>query len=352
MKKITLGILGGGQLGRMSAMAAAELGIEVHIFCPEENAPASQVSAKTITASYEDKAALADFAADVDIISYEFENIPLETASYLEAFKPVYPKPSLLEVSQDRIAEKTFLNSIGIETTRWEAIKTPEDITNCLVNWAAPSCIIKTARFGYDGKGQLKFRSGDNARNVFETLNGTLIAEEIVDFECEISMIAARDRFGGISTYGPMLNEHRNHILHKTTYPSPLPADLCTKAIHIVKNLAERIDLVGVLTLEMFVTKDGHLLANEIAPRTHNSGHWTIDACAASQFEQHVRTVCGLPVASAGNHSAAVMINLIGDDILALEQYIKAENTCLHLYGKTDPRPGRKMGHVTTIKPL
>jgi 5-(carboxyamino)imidazole ribonucleotide synthase len=349
MKKITLGILGGGQLGRMSAMAAARLGTDVHIFTPEHNSPASQVCARTIQADYDDKAALANFAADVDFITYEFENIPVDTVRYLETLKPVYPKPSLLEVSQDRIAEKSFLNSIGIETTRWEAIASPQDIENCIKNWNAASIIIKTARFGYDGKGQIKFKNGDNPDDVFHNLKGQLIAEEIVDFDSEISMIIARDQFGDISTYGPMLNEHRNHILHKTTYPSGLGTDLCCQSIHTIKNLAKSIDLIGVLTLEMFVTRDGRLLANEIAPRTHNSGHWTIDACAASQFEQHIRTVCGLPVTPSTNHSEASMINLIGEDVLNIDQYLNAPDTCLHLYGKTEPHPGRKMGHVTFI---
>lgn len=353
MKQTILGILGGGQLGRMSALAAANLGIEVHIFTPEDASPASFVAAKTVVADYKNESALKDFASGVDIITYEFENIPVETLAFLKRFRPVFPDVSLLQVSQNRIDEKSFLNKIGISTTRWAIIQSSTDVKAALANWNADACILKTVRFGYDGKGQAKVHSTDDIDSIRNGLSGEiLIAEEIVDFQCEISMIIARNAQGETTTYGPMLNDHRNHILHTTTVPSGLPDDLCARAVDNVRKLADKIDLVGVLTLEMFVTKQGVLLANEIAPRTHNSGHWSIDACAHSQFDNHVRAVCGLPLGHSARHSDAQMLNLIGDDIEKMPEYLATPNACPHHYGKAEARPGRKMGHVTFLKPL
>lgn len=348
-----LGILGGGQLGRMSAMAAARLGIQTHIFCPESDPPAGQVAAKTFQADYTDKKALKVFAQSVDVISYEFENIPVSTVEYLQKLKPVYPDDHLLAMSQHRLSEKQFLNDIGIPTARWAAATHPDDVLNTLQDWDASSCILKTTRFGYDGKGQAKFKRSDDLKKIWASLKSNEnIIEEIIDFACEISCIVARDRFGTIEIYDPVLNDHKNHILSKTTAPAALPKPILTKARKYVSDLAKKIDLVGVLALELFVTKDGKLLANEIAPRTHNSGHWTIDACAVSQFEQHVRAVCGLPVGSARRHSDAVMLNLIGDEIKIVKDYLGKPHACIHLYGKEEARPGRKMGHITLLKPL
>lgn len=357
MIKKTLGILGGGQLGRMSALAAARLGIPVVIFCPETDCPASYVVKETITADYTDHAALKEFSEKVDVISYEFENIPVETVDYLESLKPgsVRPGKKLLEVSQDRLREKAFLNEIGIETTLWTEFYGIKNLKKTLEAWRANAFILKTARMGYDGKGQI-FGLTDTVDNAeikafLQTYENTsIIIENAVRFSCEISVIVARDRDGNTAVYGPMLNEHAHHILHKTTVPAPLPADLAAKAVAMGEKLAEAVDLTGVLTLEMFVTQDGRLLANEIAPRTHNSGHWTIDACAVSQFENHIRTVCGLPVGAPARHSDAVMLNLIGDEVLDAPRYLRQDNACLHLYGKHDARKGRKMGHVTLLK--
>jgi len=349
----TLGILGGGQLGRMSALAAARLGISCVIFTPEENSPASLVAAKTIIADYTDEQALTEFSKIVDVISYEFENIPVETVTFLQNLKPVYPDERLLNVAQDRIAEKTYLNDINIPTTRWAALNTPDDIRNTMSEWNTNEAIIKTARFGYDGKGQARVSSGTDIETLWTQFkNQSLILEEIVPFDCEVSVIIARDTFGKSEIYGPMVNEHKNHILDRTIMPCPLSDDIQEKAKHAVEKLADDLNLVGVLTLELFVSKDGEILANEIAPRTHNSGHWTIDACCVSQFENHVRTVCGLPVAPAGRHSDCEMINLIGDDAKPenIEKHLSAENTSLHLYGKSEIREGRKMGHVTVLK--
>lgn len=346
-----LGILGGGQLGRMSALAAARLGIKTHIFTPEVNSPASQVADRTVVAPYENKKALKDFASKVDVISYEFENIPVETVHYLQELKPVYPDERLLEISQHRVKEKSFLNDIGIPTTRWKALNTPEDILSTLQEWQTPKCILKTCRLGYDGKGQVVHNSSDDIYENWATLGSKeIIAEEIVDFTSEISMIIARDKISQTAVYGPVLNEHRNHILFRSTVPAPIPDQMAKNAREIAELLASAVDLVGVLAIEMFITASGQILANEIAPRTHNSGHWTIDACACSQFENHVRTVCGHTVGFPARHSDAVMVNLIGSSIRKTSKFMEIKNSCVHDYGKTEVKDGRKMGHVTLLR--
>ena len=349
----TLGILGGGQLGRMSAIAAAELGIRAHIYCPEEDSPAGQVAVKTFTGTYDDKKKLKAFAESVDVVSYEFENIPVETVHYIGKFKPVYPDGSLLEIAQNRISEKEFLNDIGIPTTRWAPARSASDIDEAVREIGLGEVILKTTRFGYDGKGQLVHRAGDDPKKSWKRLGSNeLILEEPVDFVCEISVIVARDKKGQTALYGPVRNEHKNHILSQSTVPASIPASTAKQARETALLLAAKVNLVGVLGLEMFVTKDGSILANEIAPRTHNSGHWTIDACAVSQFEQHVRTVCGLPVGSPERHSDAVMVNLIGGDVRKITKWYGTKDACIHLYGKSEVRTGRKMGHVTVLKPL
>ncbi len=347
----TLGILGGGQLGRMSAMAAARIGIKTHIYCPEENSPASHVAARTFVGAYDDKKKLKAFAASVDVISYEFENIPVETVRFLQQFKPVLPDDRLLEIAQDRGVEKKFLNDIGIPTARWALAQNAKEIAEKAQTVPGERHILKTTRFGYDGKGQTWYAPGDDVDKKWKLLNSPeIIIEEVIDFSCEISLIIARDKLGQTVHYGPCLNEHKDHILSKTTVPAPIPDGLAQEAIKMVQLLADAVDLVGVLALEMFVTQDGRILANEIAPRTHNSGHWTIDACAVSQFENHVRTVCGLPVGHPGRHSDCVMRNLIGDDVREAKKFMELESTCVHLYGKDDIKQGRKMGHMTALK--
>ncbi len=351
---ITLGILGGGQLGRMSAIAAAKLGIKTIIFCPEENSPASHIANKTISANYDDKAALKEFSSHVDIVSYEFENIPLETIEILEGFKSnsVFPEKKLLEVSQDRVIEKGFLNQNSIETTRWVKVSSLEDIQKTAGEWNN-GFIIKTARFGYDGKGQIKCDTpSDPALKVFleQTTGQALIMEELVDFSCETSIVVARDKYKKTALYGPMLNEHKNHILHTTTIPAGISEEIITKSHEIAQSVANAVQLRGILTVEFFVCRDGNILVNEIAPRTHNSGHWTVDACAVSQFENHVRTVCGLPVGSSDRHSDAMMLNLIGDDVNNIDHHFNEPHSCIHLYGKKQARVGRKMGHITFLK--
>lgn len=353
MKITTLGILGGGQLGRMSALAASNLGIRTHIFCPEENCPASQVTDLFTCARYEDHNALKVFAESVDVISYEFENIPIETVRFLQPLKPVYPDDTLLEVSQNRLKEKKFLNDIGIETAPWAPCYGPDDITEVMDRWNSAKCIIKTARFGYDGKGQLKHEVGQSALDNWQKLNtNEAIIEGIVDFAYEASIVVARDVFGKCEAFPVTLNDHRDHILSESIAPAPIPAMLARHATEMATKLADAVGLVGVLALELFVTKDGNLIANEIAPRTHNSGHWTMDGCNVSQFDQHVRAVCGLPILTPQQHSAVNMLNLIGDDVAKLPAYYAMDNACVHLYGKTEARPGRKMGHVNVLKPL
>jgi 5-(carboxyamino)imidazole ribonucleotide synthase len=351
MNSKTIGILGGGQLGRMSALAAANLGLKVVIFTPEQDSPASHVSAQTIVAGYDNQSALRRFADLVDVVTYEFENIPLETIRYLKSLgKTVYPDEILLEVSQDRIAEKSFLNKIHIDTTRWQKYMGQNSIEAAFSAWNSDQIIIKTTRFGYDGKGQIKLTKGDNISDTLGQLKGELILEEIVDFAHEISIICARDIFKNMVTLGPMLNVHKNHILHKTTYPAPISPALIDESIQKIKTLAEEIDLTGILTLELFLTKDGRLLANEIAPRTHNSGHWSMDACLHSQFDLHIRAVAGMPVIDPAPHSQAEMLNLIGNEVALASDYLSNPNAKMHLYGKTETRDGRKMGHINILR--
>ena len=354
----TLGILGGGQLGRMTAMAAARLGIKTYIYCPDKDCPASHVAAKTFFHDYTDKRQLKAFAKSVDVITYEFENIPVETIQYLQKLTPVYPDDRLLEISQERTREKQFLNDIGIKTTTWLSASPDDDpveVQNKINELGCSEYIIKTTRFGYDGKGQVFCQKSDNFAEKWDELNrADIIIEQVIDFSCEISVIVCRDKLGQTVTYGPSLNEHKNHILFKSTVPAPIPEPIARKAKDMAVLLADAVDLVGVLALEMFLTRDGELLANEIAPRPHNSGHWTIDACAVSQFEQHARTVCGLTVGLPHRHSNAVMVNLLGSDAREknLSPWSEIKGACLHLYGKAEIRDGRKMGHVTVLKPL
>ena len=346
----TLGILGGGQLGRMSAMVAARLGINTHIFCPEKGCPASLVTPFFTCADYEDEQALKEFAQSVDVITYEFENIPLKTIEFLSNLKPVYPDKKLLEASQNRLKEKQFLNDIGIPTAPWAPCHKAEDIDDTLKAWKTSNCIIKTARFGYDGKGQVFHGNNVSSLESWSKLNTEeAVIEGIIDFDYETSIIVARDLKGHVKTYPAVMNEHKNHILSKTIAPADIPLEIQEKAADMATRLAEAVGLVGILTLELFV-KNSDIVANEIAPRTHNSGHWTIEACPASQFENHIRAVCGLPLGETAPHHHAEMVNLIGDDVNDIPDYLNMPNTHVHLYGKTESRPGRKMGHVTLLK--
>jgi len=348
----TIGIVGGGQLGRMSALAAARLGYRCHILTPERDAPASQVSAGTTLSHYEDEEALRDFAGRVDVITFEFENVSAEGLDLLASLRPVRPSPTVLRISQDRVAEKSFLNATGVATAPWLPVTTPAELDAAIRTLGFPA-ILKTTRLGYDGKGQAMLRGPDDLAEAFENLSPKpLILEGFVDFGCEISVIVARGLDGGMAAFDTVENRHRDHILDLTLAPARIPTETAATAEAMARKVADGLGLVGLLALEMFVTADGRVVANEIAPRPHNSGHWTIDACPASQFEMHIRAVAGLPLPEASRHSDAVMKNLVGPEETALWPDILATPGLVpHLYGKAEARPGRKMGHVTRLFP-
>ncbi|MDG1708649.1 MAG: 5-(carboxyamino)imidazole ribonucleotide synthase [Emcibacteraceae bacterium] len=348
----TIGILGGGQLGRMLAIAAAELGFKTHIYCPEENNPADHVAAATTHALYEDKDALRKFASQVDVVSYEFENIPVETVETLAKVTNVFPNSKVLQVSQDRLTEKTFINDLGIETAPFKAVSSLEDASKGLNEIGYPA-VLKTRRFGYVGKGQAIVKSEADLAKAWEALNSNqVIIEGFIDFDIEISVIAARGQDGKIKCFTPVENEHKNHILDLSIAPARLSEDILLSAIEKATKIIKNIDYVGVLTVEFFVSKnEPKLRVNEIAPRVHNSGHWTIEACPTSQFEQHIRAICGLPLGDVDFQGEARMTNLIGDDILKYNELLNEKGTSVHHYGKSEIRAGRKLGHVTRLYP-
>ncbi|MGB0497083.1 MAG: 5-(carboxyamino)imidazole ribonucleotide synthase [Rubricella sp.] len=346
----TIGILGGGQLGRMLALAAARLGLKVHIFEPQPDCPASQVAHATTTAPYDDHDALRAFAAAVDVVTFEFENIPPEALDALEEIRPVRPSRRALAVSCDRLEEKTFLAGLGLQTAPFAAVDDEGDLAEALARIGTPA-ILKTRRFGYDGKGQARIMAPGDADRALESLKGApAILEGFVDFSTEISVIAARGTDGQVAAYDPGENLHEDGILRRTTVPAPVPRAIRTDAVLLAGRILSALDYVGVMGVELFVTRSG-LVVNEIAPRVHNSGHWTQDACTIDQFEQHIRAVAGWPLGDGTRHSDAVMENLIGNDFEAWASLAADPGACLHLYGKAETRPGRKMGHVNRITP-
>jgi 5-(carboxyamino)imidazole ribonucleotide synthase len=349
----TIGIVGGGQLGRMSAMAAARLGYRTHILTPETDSPAGQVAAGVTIGAYEDPAALRAFAAAVDVITFEFENVSADGLALLAGLKPVRPGVEILRISQDRIAEKTFLAGIGVPTAPWRAVHSRAELDTAIADLGLPA-ILKTTRLGYDGKGQAHITCAEDTARAFAHLApAPFVLEGFVDFACEISVIVARGADGAMAAFDTVENRHRHHILDLTLAPARIPPDLAAEAQDLARRIATGLDLIGLLAVEMFVTADGRVLVNEIAPRPHNSGHWTIDACPASQFELHIRAVAGLPLPPALRHADAVMKNLVGPDDLALWPTLLATPGLIpHFYGKTEARPGRKMGHVTRLFPL
>ncbi|PCJ68452.1 MAG: 5-(carboxyamino)imidazole ribonucleotide synthase [Rhodobiaceae bacterium] len=351
----TIGILGGGQLGRMLALAAAEFGLRVHIYAPEETSPASEVADAATCAAYDDATALTNFAATVDVITYEFENVPGETARILNEHAPVRPSPKALAVSQDRLDEKQFLTSMGIAVAPFIPVDTVDDLTNALKTLGTPA-VLKTRRFGYDGKGQVKINHPGEAAAAMEALAGApAILEAFMPFEKEVSVIIARARDGTVAAYDPGENVHINHILHTTTVPADMDARLANDAIEMATKVAHGLEYVGVMGVEFFVlppTTDGpRLCVNEFAPRVHNSGHWTSDACVTGQFEQHIRAICNWPLGNPHRHSDALMTNLIGQEAHDWQAHAAQSGRALHLYGKHEARPGRKMGHVTDLHP-
>ncbi len=347
-----IGIIGGGQLGRMSAMAAARLGYRVHIFCPEADAPAAQVAAACTVAPYSDHAALARFAGAVDVVTFEFENIPTESLALLASRRPVRPSPEILAISQDRLREKRFLNDCGIATAPWRAVEDADGLARAVAELGLPA-VLKTTRLGYDGKGQAMLRDPGDAGIAFAALAPRpLVLEGLVDFAAEISVMVARGADGAVVAYDAVENRHKHHILDLTLAPAPLPVELLSEAGAMARHIAEKLELVGLLGVEMFVTEIDTLLVNEIAPRPHNSGHWTLDACPVSQFEMQIRAVAGLPLPPATRHADAVMKNLVGPEDMALWPRILATPGLIaHHYGKDEARVGRKMGHFTRLFP-
>jgi 5-(carboxyamino)imidazole ribonucleotide synthase len=347
-----IGIIGGGQLGRMSAVAAARLGYKCHIFSPETAGPAAQVAAYATVAEFDDLAALRKFAGVVDVITFEFENLPADALALLASLKPVRPGPDILRISQDRLLEKQFLNDIGVATAFWAPVHDLDQLAAVIGRLGLPG-ILKTTRLGYDGKGQRFIRDATEAAAAYQALSPKpLVLEGLVDFAAEISVIVARGADGTVVAFDPVENRHADHILEMTLAPAPLPVDLLAEAGEIARHVAAKLNLVGLLAVEMFVTADGALLVNELAPRPHNSGHWTLDACPASQFELHIRAVAGLPLPPAVRHADAVMKNLVGPEEMALWPAILATPGLIpHHYGKAKARPGRKMGHFTRLFP-
>lgn len=343
----TIGILGGGQLGRMLAVAASRLGYRAHIFEPGA-APAADVAHAWTRAGYDDTDALSRFAAGCDVITFEFENIPASALDLLSRSAPLFPDRRALEVSQDRLAEKTFLSGLGLQTAPFAAVEGPDGIGAALAVTGIPA-ILKTRRFGYDGKGQARVSEARLAPEALARLGGaTAIAEGVVAFAREISVVAARGRDGRIAAFDPGENVHTNGILATTTVPAALPAGLATDAVLIASRILTALDYVGVMGVELFVTDTG-LIVNEIAPRVHNSGHWTQAGCAVDQFEQHIRAVAGWPLGDGTRHANVVMENLIGEDIARAPALAAEPGVQLHLYGKSEVRAGRKMGHVNRV---
>ncbi|ABL70293.1 MULTISPECIES: 5-(carboxyamino)imidazole ribonucleotide synthase [Paracoccus] len=338
----TIGILGGGQLGRMLSVAASRLGYRCHVYEPGA-APAGDVAHRLTTAPYEDQAALRAFAESVDVITYEFENVPTAALDLLESIRPIRPNRRALAVSQDRLSEKDFLTGIGLRTAPYRNVETESDLPGALAALGAPS-ILKTRRLGYDGKGQIRFSDAGQR----DWTGAPSVLEGFVEFSAEISVIVARGADGQVAAYDPGLNVHREGILRTTTVPCGLTAGLLTDAVLIAARIVNALDYIGVMGVELFVTRDG-LVVNEIAPRVHNSGHWTQAGCAVDQFEQHIRAVAGLPLGDGQRYADVEMENLIGDDVLRLPELLKQSRCQVHLYGKGEARPGRKMGHVNRV---
>ncbi|MEQ8664685.1 MAG: 5-(carboxyamino)imidazole ribonucleotide synthase [Rhodospirillales bacterium] len=361
----TIGIMGGGQLGRMTALAAAPFGYRCHIFTPEADSPAEQVADTTTVAAYDNAEALRSFADSVDVVTFEFENVPHESVQLLADRVPVRPGWNVLRVSQDRLIEKDFINGLGIPTTPYRAVRNLTELQSAVADLGLPA-VLKTTRLGYDGKGQVKIEEGSNLEDAWNAIDissggGVAILEAFADLAMEVSVIVARSEDNAWTAFPPVENRHVNHILDTTRAPAGLPEAIAMSAVRAALAIADELAVVGLLAVEMFITNDpkrggvtkkSQLLINEIAPRPHNSGHWTIDACLCSQYEQFVRAVAGLPFGTAERHHDAVMKNLIGDEVDSWLDALHDPASFLHVYGKAEARPGRKMGHVTRLFPL
>ncbi len=346
----TIGILGGGQLGRMLSVAASRLGYKTHIFEPHTNPPAAQVADQVTTASYDDIVALRSFARSVDIITYEFENIPTTALDEIETQRPIRPNRKALQISQDRQTEKEFLEALGLKTAPFSPVVTLQDLKAALTTVGTPA-ILKTRRLGYDGKGQARLLDADAADEALACMAGApAILEGFVNFSHEVSVIAARSLNGDIACFDPGENVHFDGILRTTKVPARLNSSQLTDAVLLAAQILNKLDYVGVMGVELFVTSEG-LIVNEIAPRVHNSGHWTQNGCIVDQFEQHIRAITGLPLGDGQRHMDVEMENLIGDDMDKIPDLLTANEAALHLYGKAETKPGRKMGHVNRVRP-
>lgn len=350
----TLGVLGGGQLGRMFAIAARRMGYRVHTFSPDDDTPAGQVADLEVCAPYDDLDAVATFARGVDVVTFEFENVPTATAAAAAEFAPVHPGGDVLHITQHRLREKTFLRQHGFPITDFEPVRSLDDLRRAIERLGTPA-ILKTAGWGYDGKGQIAIQSPAEAGSAWSKLVTTeAVLEAFVDFEKEVSVVAARGSDGAFAHWGVIENDHHHHILDTSFAPAPVSPGTAVEAVEISRGILDQLKVIGVLCVEFFLRKDGKLIVNELAPRPHNSGHLTFDASVTSQFEQQARAVCGLPLGSTELLRPAAMANLLGDlwqsgepnwaAALASSGEIK-----LHLYGKASPRPGRKMGHLTAV---
>jgi len=349
----TIGVFGSGQLGRMFAIEARKMGYRVHTFSPDTDTPTGQVADFETSADYNDLELVEKFARSVDVVTFEFENVPSKTVEIAAQFAEVHPKGEILHTTQNRLREKTFLSNNGFPIAPFRHIKTLDDLYHAVQEIGVPS-VLKTAGFGYDGKGQQKIKAVGEVENAFEKLNGNeAVLEGFIEFEKEVSVVAARDQNGNFAHYGVIENAHENHILDISFAPAVLSEKVFAEAVEIAQSVAETLDYVGTLCVEFFLTKDEKLLINEIAPRPHNSGHLTFDACVTSQFEQQLRAVCGLPLGSTEFYRPSAMANLLGDVWANGEpdwqKALEFPNLKLHLYGKAEPRFGRKMGHLTAM---
>jgi len=342
-----VGILGGGQLGRMLSLSASQLGFKTHIYDPDINAPAKQVTNLSSTFEYDDFKNLENFANKVDVITYEFENIPLETIKFCQNLKSVYPNYKSLGICQDRITEKNFLKSIGVETVKFEMASSYEEIKIAIENIGLP-VVIKTSRFGYDGKGQkVIYKKEEIEKIVSEFIDVQVIIEKFIEFELEISVIICRDMSGKISAYDPSENIHKNGILVESKVPANISFSTSSDAIILASKIVRNLNYIGVMGIEFFITKEKKILVNEMAPRVHNSGHWTQTGCIISQFEQHIRAITGTPIGDGRRHSNVLMKNILGNQI----SDINYENgKSINIYGKDKVKNNRKMGHVNIIK--
>ncbi len=349
----TIGILGGGQLGRMLAMAASRLGFSCIILDPDENCPAGKIARAMICADYDDETALAALSAQCDVITYEFENVPAHAVAFLQAAgSALAPPPKALAISQDRLHEKNFLQDIGVSTAPYQPVNNESDLQNAIEALGLPA-LLKTRRLGYDGKGQALIKNKNGLAKGWKAMQGmSSILEGFIDFAFEISVITVRGKDGNSKTYHPARNLHAGGILRRSIVPSGASPEIIAEARSIAIKIADALDYVGVLGIEFFVSKDGALMVNEFAPRVHNSGHWTVEACGISQFENHIRAIAAWPLGDTARHSNCEMENLIGEDAANWPALAAEPGALLTLYGKRHQRPGRKMGHVTRLKPL